>query len=467
MRILGLDYSPVFGDEARAAQFRGDASAFDFDVVIWDPRWSLASYGTDVFRGRYRGLPSLSEDESATILADIHRRRLEFRDFLAMGRTLIVVLRSDLRFYAHTGEKQTSGTGRNQKVTHIVADHTLLSALPIEIPTPQRAQGDRIAAPGDGELATVLRAFRQHIEYAAVLPGPWGTVAATIEGTDRTVASVFEVDGGGRLILLPTTRFLPVEDDEDEDNDQGGGGRYPQEAVDFQDALIAAVRNLGSVDGQVRPAWADVYSTAETREAESAVTRQIASIERARSRLATLQGKLERAQLQQQLYYASGSSLELRVKEALELLGGEPLATIPGRADLRIRFGDATVVVEVKGLSKSAGERNSAQLEKWLASELEATGSNPKGVLVVNTWKDLPLAERTEADFPAQMIPYAVARSHCLITGLQLFVIVQDVRADPSRKEHWIELILNTNGPLASVPDWRTYLAEEAVESAG
>ncbi|MGW4635964.1 hypothetical protein ACWEMY_24600, partial [Nocardia sp. NPDC004415] len=124
------------------------------------------------------------------------------------------------------------------------------------------------------------------------------------------------------------------------------------------------------------------------------------------------------------------------------------------------KFDSRSAVVEVKGVNKSAAEKHAAQLEKWVAGELEATGTAPKGLLVVNTWRETDLSARTEKDFPDQMLPYCVSREHCLMTGLQLFVIRSEIEADASRAEYWRDKILKTSGIIDGADDWQSVLIQ-------
>ncbi len=114
--------------------------------------------------------------------------------------------------------------------------------------------------------------------------------------------------------------------------------------------------------------------------------------------------------------------------------------------------------MEVKGVGKSAAEKHAAQLEKWVASEMEESGEAPKGILVVNTWRETALDERPAEDFPDQMLKYSKSRGHCLVSGLQLFVIREEVEANPNRAEFWRKKIMKTSGVLAGATDWPKYL---------
>src|SRR5438128_2554297 len=129
MRLLLLDYFDGI-EPASFARFASDTSCFDFDAVIWDPSYALNSYHRS-YPGVYRGLPSLDEDSSVKVNADIARRRSEFREFLESGRTLVVIVRPPQEFYYDTGSPTYSGTGRNRQKTINVNSNDIWKALPI------------------------------------------------------------------------------------------------------------------------------------------------------------------------------------------------------------------------------------------------------------------------------------------------------------------------------------------------
>ena len=65
------------------------------------------------------------------------------------------------------------------------------------------------------------------------------------------------------------------------------------------------------------------------------------------------------------------------------------------------------------------------------------------------------------------MIPFCTARGHVLLTGLELFVIVADVQANPRKKEFWVDKIMTTSGRLQDVPDWRDYIHQVSASDKG
>ena len=134
------------------------------------------------------------------------------------------------------------------------------------------------------------------------------------------------------------------------------------------------------------------------------------------------------------------------VKQVLDELGFLILETERGRSDIIAKYNEYDVVAEVKGLTKSAGERNAAQLEKWASIFYDKNDRKAKAMLIVNGYCDLPIDERTESVFPDQMISYSIAREHCLLSTTQLFCLFIDVSKNPECKEERINELLSTIG---------------------
>ncbi len=455
VRLLSLDFEPVYGDDAEIEHFSSDASIFDYDVVIWDPAASFESYARPGYQDSYQGLPSLSDDMSVRIMSDTLRRRTEFSEFVNAGRVLIVVVRSPQACYVATGEKTYSGTGRNRQTTRIVNNFDLHSALPIPKCKFITGSGKRIELSTGGPLVEFLRKYRARVTYDATLEGAPGSVLARVSGTQRVVSSALRTKAGGWIILLPAIDLAADDEDTDESADDEG---WWSEAPQFQADLLSAVRQLGANTSVSRPAWIESYATAEQQRLRTEIIKQQKRVESARDKLAQLQRNKEKAESKDQLFLGTGRALELEVKEVLELLGGTVTDPEPGRDDWRVKFPEGAAVVEVKGVSKSAAEKHAAQLEKWVAGAYEEGGSPPKGILIVNTWRETPLVDRKEIDFPEQMLPYSTSRNHCLITGLQLFVIRADVENDPNRAKHWRNKILQTAGKIDDCDDWQTLI---------
>jgi hypothetical protein len=474
MRLLSLDYDPVYGKDTDRDTFSSDTSAFDYDVVIWDPAESYRyHYG---YGERYKGLVLLEEGASVRIQADVARRQAEFLEFIDSGRVVVTIVRPPQECYIDTGGRTYSGTGRSRVTTRQVAPFDLLSAVPCDCSFTAMS-GTRIDFDGDGPLVQVLRKYKKFLTYEAVISKPPGTTLAHIVGTDKVVASIQRSTGGGYLILLPAPDFeaKPADEekegkdeDEDEDEDEDSEDEeniWVAEAAEFQEDLLAAIEQLSGSASLSRPAWANRYATTEQLHLQTEVVKQQGRVEAARAKLAKLQRDKEAADARDQLFMGTGRALELEVRNVLQLIGGTVTEPAPGRDDWRVSFPEGNAVVEVKGVTKSAAEKHAAQLEKWVSSILEEEGEHYKGILAVNTWRDVPLTERTGDDFPPQMLPYCEGRGHCLVTGLQLFVIRHEVEKNVNRASYWRNQLLNTSGQLVGAEDWKSIIHEVKIEA--
>ena len=155
-----------------------------------------------------------------------------------------------------------------------------------------------------------------------------------------------------------------------------------------------------------------------------------------------------------QLWTASGTSLENVAKEVFKELGFSIGETEHNRTDILMNWNGRTVVVEVKGQNKSSGEGQSAQLEKWVAHHKVELELDPKGILLVNTFREKPINQRSEVSFPDQMMKYAKRNEHCLMTTLQLCSLLLYVRENPEEKEEMIRQLLSTVGRYDRFEKW-------------
>lgn len=461
MRIIGLDL--MLPDERFTnASFSSSYSIFEFDVAIWNPPGSLANYSRD-YPGTYRGLPSLDENGSSRLLKDMVRRQKELKEFVEMGRTLVIASSQPVQCYFDTGKRETSGTGRNQKVTRIVKELDLLTILPYEFES-TIASGEAISAV-DQRFMDLFRKYDEWWSYDAILTKFPGVPLAVVSGTQKAVGSIGKLPSGATVIHLPDCALIgweysepgQVSDVSQSPGEGDGDGEHDSEddeLYELASALIDWIKDVGGVGASELPDWLeamqfheDIPRADNIKEVES----QISTLETTLSEIQEVRAKDSRWK---QLVSASGDALESIVEDAFSVLGFEVLDKVPGRRDLRLKSADSYAVVEIKGVSKSAAEANAAQLEKWVNEAFIEHEIHHKGILVVNTWRNLPLTQRTSADFPHQMLSYSTARNHVLITGLQLLVMVRAVLAGRNSADELRREILTRIGEM---PGWSDF----------
>jgi hypothetical protein len=190
-----------------------------------------------------------------------------------------------------------------------------------------------------------------------------------------------------------------------------------------------------------------------------------------RSQILDLQKKLEQNEFQLQsildkktLFYGTGSDLEYQIEQILKELGFEIVRAEKDRADLIIKYEDKFAVVEIKGLQKSAAESNAAQLEKWVANFVEFDQPIPKGILIVNAFRETPLTERTTPAFPHQMLNYSVKRDHCLITTTQLLGLYYKGLESPEDKKDLVMSLFDTVGIFKGFQEWEKFIQIDGIK---
>jgi hypothetical protein len=434
----------------RNIDYRSTDTILSADVVLWLPEPLNDLFPDyDLFdSSQYHGMPLISESRSQLSLLAADHRRSEIAGFLDLGRSLVLFAPAPHRWYYHTGTRDVSGTGKNQKITRHVDDMNTLDLLPFPLET-TAASGRDIECRG----TPIERAFwdtcGQLFQHAAYMENPLGSPFLFIARTGFAVGSYGSV-GKGFVLVLPALAG-------DDDGDDADEADFPDEA--FVDALLELVDELAQGRGKrVQPAWSqDLILPGETKAIDevSLMTQQIGELS---GRRMETEHSLVVLQSRKTLFTGTGRDLEEVVKQALEGLGFAVEHGAPGRADLIARAGKRVAVLEVKGLSKSAKERDAAQLEKWVAEHHVAEGNQPKGILVVNAYATTPLDRRSGSAFPAQMLKYAHGRELCLITGVQLLGAWLDAEQDPRRKGALRRSILDCVGVYPDYPDWTAFL---------
>ena len=428
-------------------EYRSNATFLGHDVIVLDISGDALTSGS---RGRvYKGAPSLDLTESARLDADIARRRSELAMLLEQGATVVLFLPAPYEWYVDSGDRTYSGTGRSRVTNINVSARKLTSLFPFHVTT-QAAESSELELVAGEPFASYWRKVGAHLSTVAFMQEEFGTPVVRIRNTRCVVASIGQV-GSGVVITLPQVVADGLSDNH------------------FVDALLELVASVRQDAGDFSlPEWASSLSVGEEPSllaalatAEENLRAAAVEVDRANTTLTLLQRR-------KLLVTGTGQALELAVEEAFAAMGLVVTQGAPGRTDRIVHhpaLGPA--VVEVKGKSKSAAEKDSAQLEKWSAAYLEETGRAAKPVLVVNAWRELPLQQRVEASFPQQMLKYATARGHCLVTGLQLLCAWLEVERDPSQAHSIVGELFDTSGVWARYEDWRSWIHVETITSHG
>jgi hypothetical protein len=402
-------------------------SLFDFDVLIIS---AALAVGADC--------------ESPFARADMYypwkrfqSRLKEIISFMEHGRPVIALVENYPLLLARD---------RNGDDTRVDV-HELLYASKMDITSGTETE----IAPGQSKcLQAFLDATRKRYSYKGVLKTPYGQPLLKIRGTNKVLASYVWSNEEKRL-FLPALSF--------------SGLGSAQEVLIFinqlsvlVDALDAGLsRTVASLPpGHIR------YQLPKEGTLRGQKAMLEAEIAAANVALEQVQGDIGVEESYKHLFLSNGDSLVDAVRRALTDLGFTVVEGPVGRDDLICECIHGRAVVEVKGReNKSAAEKDSAQLEKWAARELEEMGVAAKPILVVNGFCQVPLEERIEPVFPHQMLGYATRRDHCLCTGLDLLALSHVARSDPAKKEEIQQQLLNTVGVFSwdQMPKWDTVIS--------
>jgi len=130
------------------------------------------------------------------------------------------------------------------------------------------------------------------------------------------------------------------------------------------------------------------------------------------------------------------------------------------KEDLILEYGNMTGIIEVKGLNKSADLQNTRQLDDWVRN-YSKPDNEKKGFLIANTFKNLPLLERTEPSFTSKAIDFSKPTEQCLISTSQLVSWYIDCKKNPDMIKEGIKKMFNTVGVFEDYLDWQNYIQFE------
>lgn len=475
MRLLCLGFDPSC-DNVTCADFGSSLSCLDYDAVVWAPETTFNEYPS---AGQYQGRPRLTEAASVALKDTIVRRGVEFKEMLKLGRPVVVVLCEPEVVYVDTGNRKYSGTGRNQSTTVVVTEVNLLDAAPERLSLEAGTGTNMAYRDGGSDLAGFWRKIKDSAYYRAYFREAPGQPFLFVTGTDRAVATLVRYATGGSLLLCPAMSFLSdlkELSEELEFCEEAAERRILRREYKTQldqasrfieavvEVLVALRRELGDFS---LPGWASAVLVSGEQAQRELLTEKQRTLEDAQRAVSEQDKRIASLERRKLLFTGTGRALELVVREALEALGFKVEEPAAGRDDWIARAAEGTAVVEVKGVAGSSAERHAAQLEKWVSGYYAVDEEPAKGVLIVNAFRDLPLADRAGEAFPEQMIPYSTARGHCLMTSSQLLGMWDAVDRDASRAEGLRQLLLTTVGRLSAFDDWQEFLGtvEDSIAS--
>ncbi len=454
-RMLGID--TLFSNFDRSSfiqdSFLSHTSFFDYDAVILNTHNVIRHYTSDN-NYTHENKICLSPKNTIRICEDYYRMEQQIIDYLQSGKNIFLLMGHNEKCYIT--KKERNYLGRTELVPY---EFNIYSFLPITIEETY-SYGTEIQVCCNSpykEFFEEIAKFTGYTVYYSIQETE--TTLAKIKDSEKIVSSIIEFNGG-KIICLPQPNFT---------SHNIALNYWKDYTNPFLDSLFELNARLQPQEAEALPAWADnflILDEANHLNAKKQIMNNLAELQRKLNEEEKLLGHIQKYK---QLLTASGTTLEEITKQVLCELGFALCDTEPGRADIIAKYNECDIVAEIKGIKKSASEKQSAQLEKWASEFLIKNNRKSKPLLIVNGYCKTPLQDRTEPVFTTQMLPLSIARNHALVTTTQLLCLYIEIQTNPSVKEDRIKELLETVGVYERYKNIYDYikLADETGESDG
>ncbi|MCL9806937.1 hypothetical protein NAT51_15480 [Flavobacterium amniphilum] len=434
-----------------------NSSLSDADLVIFCPDFKTTnfSYGLN---STYKGKISYDLNTSSRIIEATKHWRKELNSYLKSGRNLFIFLCQKNEFYIDTGQRNTSGTGRNQKVTNIVDSFNNYKVFPFDIDV-NNAKGKKIISKNE-LLKSFYNSFEKNLSFEAYLePKDHYTELLQTKTLDKTLSVTFKKDEG-QIIILP---YLDTSKDEFYDKH----GEWTQEGIIFGKKLIQCILEIDKkISSQhertAKPEWLEneEYNLEKAEEISELIKKKKKSIQKLEDECEELNQAFIEEETFKDLLFETGKPLEVAVIKALEILGYKAENFNNGALELdqvitspeNFRY-----IGECEGKdSKAIDITKFRQLQDSLNEDFEREEIYEKafGLLFGNPQRLNPLGTRKDF-FTEKCIKGAEREKIGLIKTIDLFFVCKylSVNNDDKFKKKCRNAIHSSLGSIVKFPD--------------
>ncbi len=198
----------------------------------------------------------MSDHDSFKLKAQSEHWRREIKSAVDHGKLVIVFLSELKQLSIVTCEKEFSGTGRNQKITRLVADYDNYQSIPLNLkPISTKGKEIKLTAKNSEIISAYWNEFSSASSYNVILEGEYTPCLVTKHG-DKAVGTVIRSkNSNGTLVCLPDIDFYPESffvGEEDEENE----GEWTNEALQFSAKFIKCIVSLSKAlnsQGELTP----------------------------------------------------------------------------------------------------------------------------------------------------------------------------------------------------------------------
>ncbi len=431
--LVGCQFSHV---EADSVEFYTDKHFLDYDIVVLDPRGALHGQSHDYHV--LDGILELDRREGVRFRKRLAIAQGKLVEFVNKGRTAIIFVRQ-LPTLKHPSE-------RSSAFTDLV---DLNQFMPWDKNSLVGGEGQNIAFrthdafkdfwAETGDIWTYNARFKSSPEL------PLAHVAGY---EDDVVAAAIRTKELGYAVMTPVAAF-----------DSGLADECSLHVKRFLDAVRALDANLhAAVAASDLPDWTANYHLPDELEEIIAIAETERGLHELQLRLEAQANSLHARRLHKLLFTSHDSPLEEAVDRVLTELGMEVVPGPKRRVDRIATYGDQLLAIEIQGVKAGAKENHARSLTQWVQDVAVEKGKEPNGLLVVNTFRETELGERTGNSWPGETLAVCTKQGHCAITGLQLLGLYLDALKHPDKKDELVRRLFETVGEFLDYKDWHEFI---------
>lgn len=401
--------------------FDGKISLYDYDTIIIDSY--IIFNQSDVKKDMFSDGLLINYQTAFNYALVFDNLRKKLTDLLNEGKNIYLILNQNDKIYYYNDYTRY--------------DFDYFSYLPIDFNC-DICKGKEVVIEKKEPYFSFFSKIKEYISYDNIIKSSNIEKTLTTRNNDKIIGGFCNIEKG-KIIFIPKFNYSRLINFY---SNQKNGTRDKI----FIKALLELENNLSTTVEEKLPEWTNGFYILNEKEILSQISDTKNEVKKLQDKLETQIKELELIRNYKYLLTATGKPLELIVKQVLKEIGFELLETEENRSDVIAKYKNMDIVAEIKGLTKSAAEKNAAQLEKWVSEFIEVNEKEPKAILIVNGYCNLPLNERKEPVFPNQMLGYAIKREQCLISTYQLLKLFIEIKENPDKANALIMDWINTVG---------------------
>lgn len=416
---VGIEIGSPLADHI---DFNSSRSLLDWDVVVFLPDISEMARSSDSFQGKV----ALYEHQSFQLKERTEHWRREIRSSLDAGRTVICYLDDLNEIFVDSGNREFSGTGRNQRTTRLLDGYSNYKCLPLPL-DPRSASGKAMkVSPKAGALSAYWQMFGDQSEFKVVIEGQAPTAPIQTKASDLNVGGIYSFKSGGNLVCLPMLEFY--EDEYFEDGDTAFNADGKDFGAKLHSAWLGIDTSLrASTELTPPPAWLedDGYVLEQEAVAKASLLAAEEALVVAQKHKEAALDAVQAAASLKALLFEKGTPLETSIIEALQILGfsAAPYKDADSEFDVVFECPEGRLLGEAEGKDNKAINVDKLRqlamnVHEDLARDEVTTAAKP--VLFGNGYRLTPPEERGEC-FTEKCVNAAKSSNTALVATMTLF----------------------------------------------